>query len=79
VSSVYKQASHPSSKSSLSVDAEEEDSATMLNGSAKLDQANGVHAQAEREYLSMSWWFLQRGWRTVSQRIEDSAEEVLSS
>lgn len=33
----------------------------------------------ERQYLTFSWWFVQRGWRQVSLRVREACEEVLDT
>lgn len=39
----------------------------------------GVDPLIERQYLTFSWWFIQRGWRQVNERVREATEEVLES
>lgn len=32
---------------------------------------------SERQYLSFGWWFLQKGWRQVSELVDQVVEETL--
>ncbi|WVW80321.1 hypothetical protein I302_102300 [Kwoniella bestiolae CBS 10118] len=38
-----------------------------------------VRAEAERLFLSYSWWFLNRGWKSVGRRVEESVEKIFGS
>lgn len=32
--------------------------------------------EAERAYLSYSWWILNEGWKGVARRVEEATQEV---
>lgn len=34
---------------------------------------------SERQYLSFGWWFLQKGWRQVSELVKQVVDESLSA
>jgi hypothetical protein len=48
---------------------EEEDSPIEDIASDEVDDA-------EREFLSYSWWLLHQGWRGVGERVNRAVEEV---
>ena len=80
VSSVYSQATFASSGSSVSLplesDAVPED--IFLRTSEKKGRT-ALDLQTEKQYLTLSWWFLQRGWRQVSERVREVTAEALES
>lgn len=36
----------------------------------------GVDAETERKYLTLSWWILNVGWKDVGERVRRGVEEV---
>jgi peroxin-3 len=36
----------------------------------------GVDAETERKFLTLSWWILNVGWKDVSERVRRGVEEV---
>ncbi len=36
----------------------------------------GVGAETERKYLTLSWWILNVGWKDVGERVRRGVEEV---
>jgi peroxin-3 len=34
--------------------------------------------QTERVFLSASWWLLHRGWKGLSDRIQEAVDEIVS-
>jgi len=78
ISSVYEQAwaSATSSKPSDPFDLIDEPSLEE----ARLDRPEqGVDATTEQQYLTFTWWFLQRGWKYIDARVKEATEEVLES
>lgn len=81
ISSVYEQATSCASASSASasslhsvLDGDAFSEKTQLNGH-RLD--GDLNAIAERQYLTFTWWLLQRGWKRVSQRVRKATENVV--
>ena len=37
---------------------------------------DGVDAETERKYLTLSWWILNVGWKDVGERVRRGVEEV---
>lgn len=35
-------------------------------------------AEAERLFLTYSWWLLHKGWREVADRVDDAVEQVFA-
>jgi hypothetical protein len=54
---------------------------SLLNGSTHHEKDETVADEkkldpvSEREYLSFGWWFLQRGWKSVSELVQQAVEE----
>jgi hypothetical protein len=48
-------------------------------GYAPVEAAAGAQERekVEREYLTMSWWLLNVGWKEVGERVEAAVKEVL--
>ena len=38
--------------------------------------SNGIAAETERKYLTLSWWILNVGWKDVGERVRRGVEEV---
>jgi peroxin-3 len=36
----------------------------------------GVDAETERKFLTLSWWILNVGWKDVGERVRRGVEEV---
>ncbi|RCI02277.1 peroxin, partial [Rhizopus stolonifer] len=47
----------------------------------RLQQADTgyLDPQIEHMFLSTSWWLLHRGWRKCAKRVQDAADEIISS
>lgn len=41
-------------------------------------QLEAQNAEAERVFLTYSWWLLHEGWRTISARVETAVEKVFA-
>ena len=83
IESVHEQASPPINtlESLLSSFDDEKLAESILGGNAPGEDAGtagkAIDAATERQYLTFSWWFLQKGWRKISERIEGATAEVL--
>lgn len=42
------------------------------------DEDMVVDEETERKYLTLSWWFLNVGWKDVAQRVRSAVEVVFS-
>ncbi|KAG9083541.1 peroxin [Ceratobasidium sp. UAMH 11750] len=46
------------------------------SGRGGLFGRDGVGSLTERKFLTLGWWFLNRGWRTVGERVREAVVEV---
>lgn len=46
------------------------------SGRGGLFGREGVGSLTERKYLTLGWWFLNRGWRGIGDRVREAANEV---
>lgn len=58
--------------------SEREDSPTidLVDNEAGKGYTQGVDAEVNRQYLIFSWWFLNRGWKRVRERVEAAVKDV---
>lgn len=51
---------------------------TLLEEDAQESEQSikGIDAETERLYLTLSWWFLHRGWKRLAHLVESAVEEV---
>ncbi|OCF45265.1 hypothetical protein I317_00787 [Kwoniella heveanensis CBS 569] len=42
-------------------------------------EEDSVRAEAERLFLTYSWWLLNEGWRSVGKRVEESVEKIFGN
>lgn len=58
--------------------SERDDSPTinLVDNEAGRSYTHGVDAEINRQYLIFSWWFLNRGWKRVRDRVEAAVKEV---
>ncbi|WWC68479.1 uncharacterized protein I206_102408 [Kwoniella pini CBS 10737] len=38
-----------------------------------------IKEEAERLFLTYSWWFLNKGWKSVAERVEESVEKIFAN
>lgn len=61
----------------LDDDREEDREDNLQNTNANADVlTNGIDMQTERLYLTLSWWFLHRGWQELADLVRSAVEEV---
>ena len=83
ISSVHEQASPPQNtlESLLSSLDDEKLADSILRGDTAGEDAGiagkTIDAATERQYLTFSWWFLQKGWKEISKRTEGATAEAL--
>ena len=75
VSSVYEQATPEEESFGNGYEHMNGSEAIAKDGSST--SANKLDPVSERQYLSFGWWFLQKGWRQVSDLIAQVVEEAL--
>ncbi|KAG8709750.1 peroxin [Ceratobasidium sp. 395] len=46
------------------------------SGRGGLFGRDGVGSLTERKFLTLGWWFLNRGWRSVGERVREAVGEV---
>ncbi|EUC61530.1 peroxin-3 protein [Rhizoctonia solani AG-3 Rhs1AP] len=39
---------------------------------------DGVGSLTERKYLTLGWWFLNRGWKNIGERVREAVSEVFN-
>ena len=58
----------------------DDDIEAFVGQRAKLEEDSiwreGVDAETERKYLTLSWWILNVGWKDVGERVRRGVEEV---
>lgn len=64
--------------SSVVLLSEREDTPTinLVDNEAGKSYTQGVDAEVNRQYLIFSWWFLNRGWRRVKDKVESAVKDV---
>lgn len=61
----------------LDEEGEEERDENVQSTNANADVlTNGIDLQTEKLYLTLSWWFLHRGWQELADLVRSSVEEV---
>lgn len=56
---------------------EDQNEERVQSGGANSDVlTNGIDVQTERLYLTLSWWFLHKGWQELADIVRDAVEEV---
>lgn len=61
----------------LDEDGEEEREENIQSTNANADiLTNGIDMQTEKLYLTLSWWFLHRGWQELADLVRSAVEEV---
>lgn len=46
------------------------------SGRGGLYGRDGVGSLTERKFLTLGWWFLNRGWRDIGERVREAVAEV---
>ncbi|KAF8597589.1 hypothetical protein BDV93DRAFT_369641 [Ceratobasidium sp. AG-I] len=46
------------------------------SGRGGLYGRDGVGSLTERKFLTLGWWFLNRGWRSIGERVREAVQEV---
>lgn len=55
----------------------EDQELALLRAEEKREAEEMERAEAERMYLTYSWWILHEGWRVVAGRVEAGVERVI--
>ncbi|WVF70706.1 hypothetical protein IAT40_005499 [Kwoniella sp. CBS 6097] len=42
-------------------------------------EEDAIRAEAERLFLTYSWWLLNEGWRSIGKRVEESVEKIFGN
>ncbi|WWC87991.1 uncharacterized protein L201_002893 [Kwoniella dendrophila CBS 6074] len=45
----------------------------------KKQEEEELKAEAEKLFLTYSWWFLNKGWRLISERVEESVQKIFGN